>query len=48
MQEKTGRKFYKSYREVLGGGWYHILARIRTEIQSRTSLYGATSPAAQP
>ena len=48
VQRKWEKSFRKSYQEVLGGGWYHILARIRTEIQSHTSLYGATSPAAQP
>ena len=46
---KSGKSYIKNYQKVLGeAGMYHILARIRTEIQSHTSLRCATSPVAQP
>ena len=46
--KKIGEKFYKKLSGSIRGGWYHILARIRTEIQSHTSPRCATSPVAQP
>jgi hypothetical protein len=46
-RKKIGEKFYKKLSGSIRGGWYHILARIRTEIQSHTFPRCATSPAAQ-
>ena len=45
---KSGKSFRKSYQEVLREAGITILARIRTENQSRTSPRCATSPVAQP
>ena len=46
--QENREKFYKKLSGSIRGGWYHILARIRTEIQSHTFLRCATSPVALP